>query len=559
MQLKNLKIKNFVGLPAADIEFDRPVSLFVGKNNQGKSSIRDAIQFALTGKCRAMSKFNEARNLSRGDNGMLVELDMVDKETGEINSIRRTISTPGGSDAKSLLRYCLNPHEFIALPAKERGKVLAEVLGGGLKDVIRTAIALQIGDINESLLAEIKASGVDVLDVDAFRNEVVESRRAIKRTKKELPDKQPLLGDYGLENGYAVAEDEKAIKILGDRIAKGGEIIAEAKKQLEIKADLMVTEKKIDELKGQIKKVPNLPPGISADEITMASVYCNLIESLLLKENGRANIKCPLCEGARKRDSFTIRHKQLEEWLEKYHGRLIDRDEIVRQNAACESAMATLEERRKELNQKFKGVEYKEGSEDLLKNLTEQRGVLQANIANYRRFKTAEAEFEQAGKNAVKLDELIEECDRIDEALKNGGPVKSAIAAGGRKLPINENLLRLWNMPTLTWSDNGEISLVPEGVSKHVSIEYASASEQYRAGCVMAMALAEISGVGIAALDGFEILVSDNANAFFEAVNECNIKNVLVFASNDKDYSEANTPDWLRVFQVVKGKVTRTS
>ncbi|HUS74322.1 MAG TPA: hypothetical protein VMY06_14775 [Sedimentisphaerales bacterium] len=558
MQLKRLKINHFVGVPSADIEFDRPVSLFVGKNNQGKSTIKDSLEFGFTGKARAMTKFKDVGNLSHGNNGMAVGIDYLDQD-GDECSIHRTPSTAGKNVLESsLLHFCLNPHEFIALPARERGKVLAEVLGGGLNDVIKAAIAEQIGNIDNSLLTEIKASGVDVLDVDAFRNEIVEIRRALKRTKKELPDKSPLLGDYELEDGYDVSVDEKGVKKLGDRIAKGGEIIAEARRQLEIKADLMVTEKSIEEFKGEIKKVPSLPPGISADEITMTSVYCNLIESLL-KECKAANIKCPLCDGVRKRDSLIYKQKKMEEWLKLYHGRLIDRDEIVKQNAACESELDRLEEKRKQLNEKFKGVDYKEGSENLLKNLTEQRDVLQANIANCRRFKEAEAEYGQAEKNAVKLDALIAECDRIDEALKDGGPVKSAIAAGGCHLPINENLLQLWNMPTLTWSDNGEISLIPEGVSNHVSIEYASASEQYRAGCVMAMALAEVSGVGIAALDGFEILVSDNANAFFQAVNECHIKNVLVFASSDKDYSQVDIPDWLQVFQVIKGKVTRTS
>ena len=550
MQLKRLKINNFVGVPAADIEFDRPVSLFVGKNNQGKSTILDAILFALTGKARAMSKFNESRSLVNGDNSMFVELDTVDKETGEINSIRRTVGTPGGSDAKSVLRYCLSPHEFIALPARERGKVLAEVLGGGLSDVIKAAIAEHVGNINETLLKEIKSSGINILDVDVFKNEVVEIRRALKRTKNELPGKPPLIGDFELPVNYDVAPDEKAIKELGNRIAKGGEIIAEARRNMEIKAELLDIENRTTKAKGEIGKVPNLPPGISADEIRMASVYCSLIGDLL-KENKTANIKCPLCECTPKRDSLTIRQKNLEEWLKSYQGKLLERDEIARQNAGCESELVKLEEKRKELNEKFKPVALPKGSEDLLKGLTEQRDVLQANIANYRRFKEAEAEFEKAEKNSAKLDALIAECDRIDEALKDGGPVKSAIAAGGRQLPINKGILALWGMDELTWSDNGEIDL------RGIPIEFCSSSEQYRAACIMGLALAEVSGIGIVALDGFEILVSDNANAFFQAVNECHIKNVLVFASSDKEYSGVDIPEWLAVYKVKEGVVTR--
>ena len=561
MELKNLRIKNFVGISEAEIGFDKPVSLFVGRNNQGKSTIKNSLEFVFTGKARGTKKFNEVNNLSRGDNGMAVDIDYLSRDSDKC-SIHRTQSTAGKNVTESsLLHYCLNPYEFIALPAKDRGKVLSDVLGGGMNDVIKAAIATHIGNIDETLLAEIKAVGVNVLDLDAFRDEVVDIRRTCKREKKELPDKPPLLGDYELEEGYDVAGDEKEIKILGDRIAKGGEIVAEAKKRLEVKADLMVAEKSIKEFKGQIRKVPNLPPGISADEITMASVYYNIIESLL-NENDCACIVCPLCgEGARKRESFAARYKELEEWLKKYQGKLIDRDEIVKQNAACLLSIATLEGRQKELNQKltFTKDNYKEGSENLLKNITEERDVLQANVANHRRFKTAEAEYKQATEKSKKLDGLIAECDRIDEALKDGGTVKSAIAAGGRNLPINESLLRLWNMPTLAWSDNGEISLIPENASNRIAIEFASASEQYRAGCVMGLALAEVSGIGIAALDGFEVLVADNANAFFAAVQSCNINNVLVFASSDKDYSRVDIPEWLRVYQVEKGKISAAS
>ena len=553
MQLKRLKINNFVGIPAADIEFDRPVSLFVGKNNQGKSSVKDAIEFAFTGKCRGLAKFNEVGNLVHGDKGMGVELDYIDIGSGEINTIKRTASTASRNvNGQSVLRYCLNPHEFIRLQAKERGRVLAEVLGGGMNDVIKAAIADHVGNINETLLAEIKSSGVDILDVDALREEVVTCRRQYKRDLKELPEISPVLIDYELEENYDVVKDEKAIKTLGDRIAKGGEIIAEAKRQLEIKAELIDIEKAVEKARKQIKKVPELPKDVSADDVRMASVFSIIIEDLL---NGSkaASIKCPLSDGSHKRESLENRKQELEEWLGEYQDKLIEIDNIKTENHLAEQELRHLDSRRKELNQKFKSAEYKEGSEDLLKTLTAERDGLQANIANYRRFKAAESEYEQAEMKAKKLDELIEECDRIDTTLKDGGPVKAAISTGGRKLPINENLLRLWKMSALTWSDNGEIGLGA------LPIEYASNSEQYRAGCVMALALAEVSGTGIAALDDFEVLDPDNSNAFFKVVNECNIKNVLVFASSDKDYSQVDIPGWLRVFQVARGKVIATS
>jgi len=304
-----------------------------------------------------------------------------------------------------------------------------------------------------------------------------------------------------------------------------------------------------DRDKTKIKKVPKLPDDIEPDDVRMASVCSSIIDHIM--ESSDASIhKCLVCGEGVERNQFEKRKEEIEAWLSDYAGRLTEHDKIMTDNHLAEQEIKQLESRRKDLNQKFIKTVYKEGSEDLLKRLTEERDKLQANVANYRRFEEAQKQFKQARERVKTLDDLIVECDRIDNALKDGGPVKSAIAAGGRKLPINENLLRLWDMAILTWSDNGQIDM------GDIPIEYASASEQYRAGCVMALALAEVSGVGIAAMDGFEVLVPDNANAFFDAVQECGINNVLVFHSTDRDYSQVDVPDWLQVFIVDRGKVT---
>jgi len=557
MKLELLKLTNFVGIPEAVIEFKKPVSMFVGRNNQGKSSIRDSIEFALTGKTRGMTKFNQTNNLIRGNNGMLVELDTVDKETGEIH--KNKCSKNGLSIGKRfpLATYCLNPDEFIRLPAKKRGMLLAEVLGGGMQELVKDAIDEHIGLIDDDIVAEIKSSGVNIFDLEALKEEVVELRRQYKRNKKELPENHPLLADYDLDEGYDVDADKKKVEELGKRICKGSEYLAAVKHNMLIKATLIDIEKAIEKEKAKIKKVPDLGSDVSPDDVRMASVYSSIIDEIL-NGNKSSNCICPVCNSENKRKWFEKRKDEIECWLSDYADRLIEHDRIAAENECAKNEIANLERRRRELNQKFirvddSAVKYKKGSEDLLERLTAERDKLQANIANYSRFEEALKQYEQAKKKAARLDELIAECNRIDDALKDGGPVKSAVAKGGRKLPINENLLRLWNMEELTWSDNGDITL------GDVPIEYASASERYRAGCVMALALAEVSGIGIASLDGFEILDSDNASAFMQAVEDCKIDNVLVFYSTDKNYADVNIPDWLDIFIVDKGKVTKVT
>jgi len=64
---------------------------------------------------------------------MTTELLYNDHEGVEVIA-RGGVSHNG--DNLDVLHYRLNPAEFISLPAKERAKILAAVLGGGLDDVV---------------------------------------------------------------------------------------------------------------------------------------------------------------------------------------------------------------------------------------------------------------------------------------------------------------------------------------------------------------------------------------------------------------------------------------
>jgi len=73
----------------------------------------------------------------------------------------------------------------------------------------------------------------------------------------------------------------------------------------------------------------------------------------------------------------------------------------------------------------------------------------------------------------------------------------------------------------------------------------------------MGLALADISKIGVAALDGFDILDKANSNAFFSAVRQCNLNNVLVFATDDRELTSEHATGWLDIFMVENGKVTK--
>jgi len=556
MKLQKLKIHNFVGVEDAEVAFKRPVSLFAGRNNQGKSSIKDAVLFALTGKCRALTKFKDVQQLAHGDNGMAVDLDYATNDGTDLQVHRTPSSVSLGIDERAVLRYCLNPAEFIELPTKERAKILSEVLGGGMDELIKSAIQEHIGGVDQTVLAELKGSRVNLLDVDAFRNEVVEQRRQYKRDRDALPDKPPLKGDYELTEDYDVSKDREEVKTLAERIAKGGQLIADARKANEDKVEILSLENEIKKLKEQTRKVPPLPRGVDKDKLNMAPVYMAIQETMISMDD----CVCEVCKRKCSRSEISKLHDELAEWLSKYQGKLDGRAAAIENNERIERDIKAKTDRLDAVKAGIKQVDIKAGSEKLLDDLTKERDAAQVRINSFERFERDLAVFEESGKRRDSLTELIAECDRIDAALKDGGPVKSAIAAGGRELPINDELLKAWDMPSLRWSDTGQISLAVNDSKTVVLIENASKSERQRAACVMGLALAGVSGVGIAAIDDeFESLDEHNRDALFSAVIGCGLNNVLVFASTNKDYSQYEMPDWLEVYQVQGGKVSRVS
>ena len=547
MKLNRLQIKNFVGIDNADIEFQTPVTLFVGSNNQGKSSVRDAIEFALTGKCRAGTKWKDAKELCRGQGRMGVKLNycILDDPGASETAIRSASTASNMADDRPILRYCLRPIEFIRLDPKQRAKILAEVCGGGAEKLAKAAIQKHVGEIDKNILKELKDRSVNFLDVDSFRTAVVELRKEFKRVVKE-ESRPPLLQDYQLEPEFDLKQTEAKVKELAERLKKGAEKLAEAKEKLKAKAEIL-------DLQGLIKKLvkpKRLPkkPETPVADTSMADVYLTLIQDLLT-DNPADEPCCPLCDRPTMRSLLQARINVLAEFLDKHQGAAKDYEAAVKAKAEYEESLKTMTARLEELGNQDNEVKLQAGSENLLEELTIERDSLQSEIGSHALYKQATATFEQKQEATKEYAAIIEECNRIDECLKDGGPVKAAIAAGGEQLPINKKLLELWGMEALQLTDTGEITL------RNVRIETCSDSEKYRASCVLGMALAQLSEIGIVALDEFSVLDGQNKNRFMSAVKDCGLETVLIFATDLKDYAKEKIPDWITVYTVDQGKV----
>lgn len=551
-----LKITNFVGIPDAELHFQKPVSVFIGKNNQGKSSIIDALMFAFTGKSRAITKFKDIPQLIHGGaqpkKTMQIHVNYTDT-AGELCIIKRSPSTASrGIDPNPFISLCLDTMSFINMTPPERGKILASVLGSGLNDIIKAAIAKHIGDFPQEIIGVIKGNGINVLDVDAVRDEVVLIRRGYKRDASELDVLEPTLTSYQLPENYTVDTDEKKLESL----AKDRELILDklnkVKERNRVEADIFDAGKEKKRIESEIQDEPGRFDKDTTD-IRIAELSIQLSEAIGEKYlEHDVEINCPICDNEELVDQMVCNADKWKKFLAQYKDLLATRNAVIAKNEKLKAELShvciQLTELKAELDKLPKRV-LEDFASDLEK-LNDREAVLKDNIDKYRNYKTQQLQVVSNKKRFSILDNLIKECDRIDDALKDGGPVKTEIAASGRTLPINEKLLAVWDMTGLELKDNGEITYNGR------PIEQASKSERYRASSVFSLALSQIADVGFAALDEYETLVGENANRFFDVVTECGLKNVFVCISRGKDLPVSEVPKYMEVFKVENGKVT---
>lgn len=549
MTLRELRISNFVGIEKAEVTFDTPVTLFAGPNSQGKSSIRDALRFALLGKARGIQLFKDVgRLVYTGTDHDRMMVHLTYDERGQPVVVSRGVrNASAGTDAASwLIQYCLDPEAFLALSAKLRGAVLSEALGGGRNELVERAIADHVGRIADELAGELRAGGTDPHDVDALRNAVVQCRRRYKREAAEqVPE--PRAADYGLDAGFDPGRADKELPRLRKDLAKLRDKRDAAMFSFRRKARLQDVRKEIKQFEARRKPLTDA----ERKQLHQAQLTEHLIG--LVIEAGDTG-SCPVC--LREVDPDAMRdHQQriIAGWNEQDQRKneLLDR---MKDNESIEAAVRAKKDVLAGLEAEDKQAKGGRVSKDVDKQISDKEAKvrdLQDKLRSYERFTVACKEAVRQQQQKGRCRDLVAECDRIDAALTDGGPVKAAVAAGGSELPINAELLRAWDMPGLRWRDTGEISLDGR------AIELCSRSEQYRAAAVMGLALAEVGDVGFCALDGYETLVGDTANALLNHARSSGVNNVLVFASTKQDYGKVDLPDWLQVYQVKNGSVKK--
>ncbi len=263
--IRSLELKNFTRHEDRRLDLSAPVTVVVGPNASGKSSIKDAIEWALTGACRSTDAAGRgyAGLIRVGTDKMQVALHLP--RDGADDLVVTRSATPKGSQLsvtgwqgpqtviqgqllsllgrngtlkKNQLHALLNSTYFFSLSRAEQARMLAEALG---IDVDRTAILEQATtDAAMAILDEILTGIPDRLSglalVSAVHSALKEERRLAKRELDRLTKQADDKPELELPEGVSVSDKDRAVKLLTELRSRRDELL-KRKAQVEATQD----------------------------------------------------------------------------------------------------------------------------------------------------------------------------------------------------------------------------------------------------------------------------------------------------------------------------------
>ena len=134
MKINSIKIGNFLAIESLTMNLSTaPIHLVVGGNEQGKSSIRDAMQVALTGQARGLKKHeDQAYFIREGAKRAEVILTMADNRTITWSKTPKTAASRTGPypDDQVMAAILSDPLTFLSMEDKARREVLFRLIPG---------------------------------------------------------------------------------------------------------------------------------------------------------------------------------------------------------------------------------------------------------------------------------------------------------------------------------------------------------------------------------------------------------------------------------------------
>ncbi len=245
--ISKVELLNFISHKHNSLEFKEGVTVFIGKNGSGKSSVIDAITYALYGEHTRKSNSNLVRY-----NASSASVALEFTHNGKRYKVERRLNSKGNLDSAVLYEYDNNAGRWKIIAAGER-KQFGESISNEIARIIgldyskmRIAGIIQQGEIGRIIEYKPKdfkelinsIIGIDMLDYSYVKmNDVIKGFR------------DRLRGEYGYDD-LNIAKIEQDINEYKNRLTKLSNELASCKARLEdIKVKREMLEREYEEIK----------------------------------------------------------------------------------------------------------------------------------------------------------------------------------------------------------------------------------------------------------------------------------------------------------------------
>lgn len=562
MKISNIKLINFRSHRMSEISFDKDINFVFGSNGSGKTSILEAISWALLGRNSRTDKRGAGSNrlITKGEGRSMVELEV--DEVGKITrSIPHSLEVEGVEGNKTekqnailegigisedKIYSALNSSEFLDLKSKEKKAFLFDM----------TDLKITTSNIRNEFINWCKENSVEnggeIFDkyvnveikstekIDSINESMVSKRRKIKRdikSCKELLKEE----DKNLPEGYTVESEDKLREEISDLENEERELIkdksnyvAEKKKLDEIlnsdvaKEDIDDLEDKKDKYEKLLNNLRDKRVELKGDISSVSRIYNTLKNwkgecPILPKE---LNIDCPISSDdlEKPKKSYKKKNDKLKTKIDKIEKRISNGSKMIKEvkskikesrNKVSKKDKEEAKSKLNKLNNQYDKSEIEKGLKTIKNELKKKRNLLTKVLAA----KNREKEKRKKAEKLERLEKELEEVKIMADAFSPNG-IKSLILY---KLlePIREKAQE--RMQGLTRGEyEMDIRMVEDDLKvflgkNNMEVEYQdlSSSEKLMCQIVVQDIINGMTGLDFLIVDNVDTLDKENRKSFY--------------------------------------------
>lgn len=578
MKITQINVQNFQGLRSASMTLPASVALVTGMNGAGKSSLRDAIAMAISGKPTRVTKKKDFSDLvTEGSKTGSIQLAFADGRRSEV-LLPEGKTNFFGSDkfesvekARAAMAYVLDPALFAMAEEDDRRQLLFTLTGcGASADEVQKRLAARGADHDkvEAVLPLLRV-GFPAAEKDA-KTRATEAKGAWRAVTGET------YGDKKAASWKAekpVVEEGTILHAENDLDAIDGDIAATQQRLGELQATFKAQQGRANQiatLEEQANRLERIQQKLAADKAELAEWEAKVADTQA-KSSGQqveAHHECPHCQGL-----LQIKGQGLAAKLVPYEMPASSSDEGLAAYLPSYTQARDLCARAVENGKRDLAAAQRADAQ--LKALEEGAGALVAEADIHAAAQKVDALKSRRKQVAADLETVRSQVRAATEADKKTAAatchhadvqawslIADALAPDGIPGEILADALRPVNDLLFEYAKLAEWARVQLSSDMDITADgrlygLLSESERWRADCLLALVVAKLSGLKLVVLDRFDVLDLPGRSDLIALLDELAYAGDLDSAvvCGTLKQAPANLPETMQAFWVEGGEV----